>query len=139
MIDSIGPEIRRRAYTERGEALFRGNPMIRGATVAAGLPIASKLYGVVPIIPITNGEWVLTRAVRARFRQLTRQFAGPLVNARRTRAHTGARSGQLLLDSLSSCFQQQFDFPVFLHACYGSGMTIEGGGVAATAPLNRQI
>lgn len=48
MITSIRPEIRQRAYAERVDALFCGNPMILMATVVAALLIASTLHSAVP-------------------------------------------------------------------------------------------
>ena len=54
MINDIKPHIRRRAYAEQVEALFRANPMILAATVVAAGVVASTLYGEIPINHIGN-------------------------------------------------------------------------------------
>lgn len=49
MIHDIKPDIRRRAYAEQVDALFRANPMILAATLVAAGVVASTLYGEIPI------------------------------------------------------------------------------------------
>ncbi|MBK7663901.1 MAG: hypothetical protein IPJ21_10220 [Sterolibacteriaceae bacterium] len=56
MINDIKPEIRRRAYAEQVDALFRANPMILAATLVAAGVVASTLYGEIPIAHI--GNWI---------------------------------------------------------------------------------
>ncbi|MBK8335665.1 MAG: response regulator [Sterolibacteriaceae bacterium] len=52
MVASIHPDIRRRAYEEQVDGLFRANPMILGATLVAAAVIASTLYGQIPLVQI---------------------------------------------------------------------------------------
>ena len=56
MVTDIKPEIRRRAYAELVDALFRANPMILAAGLVGAAVIAATLYGEVPLQDIAN--WI---------------------------------------------------------------------------------
>jgi signal transduction histidine kinase/AmiR/NasT family two-component response regulator/HPt (histidine-containing phosphotransfer) domain-containing protein len=49
MVAGFHPDIRRRAYEEQVDALFRANPMILAATLVAAAVIALTLYGQIPL------------------------------------------------------------------------------------------